>query len=358
MDSEVDPQKTASLKHLARACSKQFLRLSQEEEWLDAECGNTNGFWALRQSADFNLWCSKLGVEAEGHRSIDLRLKDVPEVCELLSHLLQSLHSDLDELLQQNVEAEDGESNPNSESDNDSLLYESLSSSEDSQSQKDAEASAFPRLKHDQELRKHIRDTLDRLQGQAKRIEHAGAQHRKKRVEVYKEKERAKHAYEGFKELGLFKANEQFHLASEAIKERTAESFARRRIRFEYLKEHQKKRAINIQPPAKEAVAPLPQTQSIVEEVKSPLSTNLPKIPTQSGPIVMQDQRTVFSATVFTQYNLAPESAQTARAESVQSVALPHVGFPPPPVTQHGRFQCPYCLLEFPDIEARKDRWK
>ncbi len=212
----MEPQRTARLETLAQDCSKQFNDLSLHEQDQDDTGSSTiDRFWALRQSADFNLWCSKLGVDIEGHRSIDFRLKDVPEICDILFQLLQSLQADLEELLQprgQEVDSEteipSAEKDTDSESDDGSLFFASLSSSSnESGSQAEKQNADTAHEKHIVELKKHVRDTLDRLQGQARRIEHAGAQHRKKRVDIYKEKERPKQIYDGIKQLGAWKAN-------------------------------------------------------------------------------------------------------------------------------------------------------
>lgn len=366
MDPEADPHDTASLKQIAQACAKQFEHLSEDEETREASANTRDGFWASRQSAEFNMWCTKIGVHSEGLRSIDVRLKDVPEICKLLLNLLRSLHRDLDDLIHQPIgayypggETEHNRSDADSESDASSLSFDSLSSSEGSQSRSATDDHSAPGQRRNLELRRHIGDTIDRLHGQARRIERAGAQHRRKRIEVFREKERAKQMYEGFVKLGIWKANEQFKSASNTIKERMAESFARRRIRFEYLKEHQKKRAVDMLILPDIGVAPLPEgnnakDKALVEQKREATTT-----PNVSGTTTYpQDQRTLFSATVNTTYNLPPERSQKARAESVRSIALRHPGFPPPPQILDGKFECPYCLLEFRDREAEQGRWR
>lgn len=50
-------------------------------------------------------------------------------------------------------------------------------------------------------LRTHIEDTIDRLHGHALQIDRAGAKHRRERIEVYRQKEGPKWAYEAYKEL-------------------------------------------------------------------------------------------------------------------------------------------------------------
>ena len=203
-------------------------------------------------------------------------------------------------------------------------------------------------------LRTHIGDTIDRLHGHARQIERAGTKHRQERVEVYREKEGSKDVYEGFKKLATWKANEEFKLASDTIRQRIAESFARRRIRFEYLKEHQKKRAVgtgmqeqNSRPEPQLKGGGLVRTQEAQKRENVPIRWHF------------KDQHTIYSATENTKLDLHHEPRrQEERAESVASVALRNPGFPPPPKTYGGSFQCPYCRLEFRAREAERDRWR
>lgn len=92
---ETDPRETANLKHLAECCERHLHKLLQDEEAQDDIAKAKDGHWASCQFSEFNLWCVKVGVHDEGLRSIDIRLKDVPEICNLLGHLLQSLKRDL-----------------------------------------------------------------------------------------------------------------------------------------------------------------------------------------------------------------------------------------------------------------------
>jgi hypothetical protein len=92
---EVDPADTASLKHLAQTCAIHLQTFSEKEQESKSSREFGDKFWASRQCAEFNMWCAKVGVMGEGSRSLDVRLKDVPEIFQLLMHLLESLQSDL-----------------------------------------------------------------------------------------------------------------------------------------------------------------------------------------------------------------------------------------------------------------------
>lgn len=93
---ESDPKDTASLKRIAENCEGRWRKLLQDEERQEDIIRAKEGHWASRQYAAFNMWCAKVGVHGKGLRSIDVRLKDVPEICKLLLYLLQSMERDLD----------------------------------------------------------------------------------------------------------------------------------------------------------------------------------------------------------------------------------------------------------------------
>ncbi|KAH7397169.1 hypothetical protein BKA66DRAFT_605750 [Pyrenochaeta sp. MPI-SDFR-AT-0127] len=338
MELEAKPQETATIKHLAIACSQLLRTISDAETDEAKDTDAEDGFWASRQS-------------------------DVPEICEIFRQLLQSLHTDLTELMlhcagspTQVVDAKEGLDAIDTKSDASSLSFESLSSSVGSKSLTELKTSA-PERRYELELKRHVGDTINRLEGQARRVERAGAQHRRQRVSIYQEKERTRQVYEGFQQLGIWKANEQFKLASEIFKSRMAESFARRRIRFEYLKEHQQKRAIDMMTvPNNDLEPPRPNTDANVAPVsQTPEEGERHHEP---GKHFQQDQQTLFSATVNTQYNLPPEPKKKERVESVKSIVIPHTGFPRPPKIHFGKFQCPYCFLEYRDTEAEMVRWR
>lgn len=197
--------------------------------------------------------------------------------------------------------------------------------------------------KRDAALRTHIEDTIDRLHGHALQIDRAGAKHRRERIEVYRQKEGPKWAYEAYKELANRAAKSYFPSASETFRQRMGHSFARRRIRFEYLAEHQKKRAAEVA---------IHQPQPSPVKVPSAKGTDKPAhvfntedadADAFSQRLSHDDQHTVYSATVNTKLDMQPRPRLQERAESVVSVALRHPGFPPPPKFYGDSFQCPYC---------------
>ncbi|KAH7176809.1 hypothetical protein EDB81DRAFT_50270 [Dactylonectria macrodidyma] len=353
---EATPEDTASLNKLAQDCETRLRTIAQEEEAQQGATKPKDGTWASHQAIEFSLWCTKVGVHSEGRRSVDIRLKDVPEICDILRNLLQALRCDLEELQRPPepiVQVEGDEHNAeDGDSDGSSLSFDSLTSSDDSRMRDSTDDVDKRKIK----LRDHIEDTIDRLHGHERQIENSGAKHRQERVKLYCEKEGPSWAFNGYKELATRKANDEFKLASDTIKKRIAESFARRRIRFEYLERHQKKRAAVIVAPK-----PLPLAPQLAPADGSSVAIKKPIVPEKPSntPMrrILQDQRTIYSATENTKLVMRPGSKLPERAESVASVALRHIGFPPPPRVTDGVFQCPYCRLEFRAREAEKARW-
>lgn len=104
MDLEADVKDIKSLQWLAKTCANILEALLIEENAQPEEITAREGHWASRQYAEFNLWCVKVGVHGQGLRSIDIRLKDVPETCAVIRDLLKSLEIDLKSKYQSKLE--------------------------------------------------------------------------------------------------------------------------------------------------------------------------------------------------------------------------------------------------------------
>ncbi|KAJ6031364.1 hypothetical protein N7540_002096 [Penicillium herquei] len=356
MADETDAKDIATLKELAEKCVGHLILISRQEE-IESDIVENYSYWATRQSAEFNVWCTNIGMNGKGLRSIDLRLKDVPEICDLLKHLLNSLKHDLKELQHPSEEpatSNNDAENPADDESDDSSLYPSLSSSSESERQLEIGNPMSIWEKKRMALQRHVSDTIDRLHSHARQIDHAGLRRRRERVELYREKEGAKEVYEGFKRLASWRANKDFESASSTIKLKIAESVARRRIRFEYFREHQKERTLS----SDYQMANLPQ--------QDPVSPPPGQIVTISGRQEMHQstksedsvaQGAMDSSSVDEILDMKFETKQRERVESVASVALRHPRFPPPPKVHCGKFTCPYCFLEFPACEASENCW-
>ncbi|RSL89803.1 hypothetical protein CDV31_015805 [Fusarium ambrosium] len=392
---EATPEAVAGLKQLARSCEEHLRTLLRNEEERNDAYESKEGHWASHHFSEFNLWCAKVGVHGEGLRSLEVRLKDVPEICNLLRAHLQSLKQDLEDVQKllavpkeaslppevsyndkrsPNLPRETGFQDPipdntvpiipriegdDVSSNSSQLSFDSLTSLprsiEEEPSKKYLDASSARELA----LRRHIQATIERLHGHALRIEGAGAQHRRERIELYRQKPSQSWLYDRYKELASQKAHVQFPLASDTFKERIAESFARRRIRFDYLRDHHKKRAIQsqgIELPSTPETEPDPRFQDNVgttlqaEDDEPSFKADQPPQPRP------QDQKTIYTTTEDTKLDMGRPKSEPKRTESVASITL-RPELPPPPYFSGTAFQCPYCRLEFRAAEADKNRW-
>ncbi len=355
-----------SIAHQAAGCQTMLQQLFEETKEDD---------WVGRQMAELNVWCAKLGVDDQGHRSIDFRLKDVPEMCDAIGLLLQSLRFDLERLVAAAVvipstepqdptgdSKSDGDSGDgNGEgSDTSSLSFRRLPSSEGST---DGEETAGP-TPAATALRRHVEETLDRLHGLARQVQNAGSSDRRERIENYRRKPGPGQVYDLLRLLASRKLQHGslFPRASSALKERIAESFARRRMRFAYLKAHQTRRAVGRKGPPDRLEA----TDKDAQVGRAPTTAPTPPLagggaaaPAQDLTAKPEDMSTLYTRTQNTKLQEMPEIRWPSRPESVASVTLQHHGFPKPPdVAGKISFECPYCRLLFPAREAEKSRWR
>lgn len=387
MEIEADVDEIASLQNLAQSCKSLLKHLLQDESSQKEDLIAQEGHWAMRQYVEFNLWCTKVGVDGQGLRSIDVRLKDVPEICWFIRSLLNSLMSDLesqcqrllqkvhganqlrkrteiqqpDETILHHKMAEVELQDPDSDSCGSSLSFDSLSSLDDSNAGICiGDAIAVDRMANS--LKEHVEDTIVRLHGHALQIDRATAKHRRERLNRYLQKDDTKMDYEAYKRIGLLRgAKFHFKSASEAFQERMADSLARRRVRFDYLEKHQKKRDCrpsNQQPGLPESSKPMAALQG---ERSEPRATRYQELTTHSSPLSgwpPKYQKTEYSNTVNTKLKMGSEVMQQERAESVISVAQKHSDFPSPPTIVGASFHCPYCRLDFRASEAKGTHWE
>ncbi|KAI8711014.1 Protein kinase domain-containing protein [Fusarium sp. LHS14.1] len=97
---EATAEVVAGLKQLARSCEEHLRTLLRNEEERDDAYESKEGHWVSHHFSEFNLWCTKVGIHGEGFRSLEVRLKDAPELCNLLRAHLRSLKQDLEDLQQ------------------------------------------------------------------------------------------------------------------------------------------------------------------------------------------------------------------------------------------------------------------
>jgi len=246
------------------------------------------------------------------------------------------------------------------DSDDSSLSYEPSSSSS-SGSEADLPISSPGVL-----TRRQIEDTIERLHMLTRIVQYTGAKHRRERMERYLMGQGPSQGHTLFKAVALQLARHRFGMATDTILERIADSFARRRIRFQYLQETQQRPASSAGGPSAGSSPTAHRggqdntlcTHESTREAEPNTATTTPAPALNSG---AEDQEMVYSATENTRLQSLPAQQHQGKAESVASVVLRHSGFPrPPKVARVGddSFRCPYCCLDFSLREAEPDRWR
>lgn len=247
-----------------------------------------------------------------------------------------------------------------SDSEGSSLSFDSLSSFDNNNTEARIE-DAISGNRVVIELKEHVEDTIVRLHGHALQIDRTAAKHRRERLKLYQQRDETKLDYEAYKRIGLLRgAKVHFDSASERLQERMADLLARRRVRFDYLEKHQRKRAYympNQQPRLSVASKPTAALQGTRSETSS--SKNREPATNLSSPTGRQlkDQTSIYSTTVDTRLMMSSVVRQQKRSESVISVAQENPDFPPPPKIEGVSFHCPYCQLDFRASEAKGAHW-
>lgn len=203
-----------------------------------------------------------------------------------------------------------------------------------------------------------IERNIHRLYMQA-RLNEDGENDMQTRIERFKNKPGQNQVYELFKTMAREKVEHQFPRSPLWMQERIAESFARRRMRFEYLKHHQEKLACGLhhesppQPqndPAGTTLTPFPETDT---QVNKPDSRNTTP---RAG-----NRSVILSATENTRLDTisSPRAQVFPSTESVASLTMRHDDIPYRPKLQESdTFTCPYCFLVIPSTEAEGISWR
>ncbi|CZR67541.1 uncharacterized protein PAC_17440 [Phialocephala subalpina] len=350
MDS--NEESASSLAAHTLSCRNEFSKMSSDVD-------NT---WARDQMAQFNMWTANIGVLAKGHQSLAYRLKDIPEIVALILQLLCALEKNLvrNQITIDNLVKDDRvlESKKDLSLDDCRSRCSSTSSydfASDSESEPEQTEAALPNS------RVAAQEIIDRLHRLSAIIRRSGAHHRQVRIKHFLEKRKNIEVHDMIKRLARQKVEFLFPKAESFLHERIAESIAKRRSRFLYIKQHQQKvstQNIHISPripkamPAEVDVEPIPNLPHPVEkrDLESPLIFGNSTV-----------GQSVLSATVDTKLDLKRlRIARNERPETVISVSISQGGYPKPPKMPAGAisFECLYCRLEYPAEEARESLWQ
>ncbi|RSL95715.1 hypothetical protein CDV31_013773 [Fusarium ambrosium] len=336
---EVSPtsdETLSDIRELSIRCRELLNRLSTDD-------GPADGTEARDLTASFNIWLANMGVFREGQQSLTSRLKNAPQISELVQQLLMALK-------QKGIILGDSQEGSSSAGESEDSSDRSSTSSYRLLSPSDDDEGPPPRST----VWTSIQHTMTGLRQLALTIRLAGARHRQERIQRFKNLDRNEQVCQLIQTLARQMADFRFPEASEPLRERMAESIATRRARFLYLEQHQKKTStLNEPAPA------LEQKEDIIQEIPSGQQQSPMVLPPQQGNLGPSLQPSVIlSTTDVTKLDLKqPQPAQKSakRAESVSSVKISMGTIPSIPTLDTGvETEEPSAQLDDTQSEAQR----
>lgn len=217
------------------------------------------------------------------------------------------------------------------------------------------------------EAKSEVEDVISRLIRLSASIRQSGSLHRDSKADRYIDRdENGNDLTAQFANIASLVVDHKFPDADETIRNRLAQSIARRRNRFEYRRKHQQKLA-----------RPYPLKQQLPTLQRPGLSGRVPPpalpgksiaLPAMSEPNLQQVEPTERLPSHTSASLLDPErfkmpskptsskastvlSGSPTQAATLSFPRAPHVG-------RNDVFECPYCCILYPAKEARGKYWK
>ncbi|MCJ1307424.1 hypothetical protein MMC25_001070 [Agyrium rufum] len=331
------------------------------------------------QKARFLIWSANIGIFAEGHASLDYRLRDSREARKLMLDLLGSLKNYLRRAINTVRPAEEDEGILNSlditEDSLSSLGSRQIPSASSilSSSYQGSETDASLSISVDQdrtpfEQRLHgIEQTIDRLYRLSVAIRRPSivSQNVKAANYVIRDED-GNDVGEQFANFALTWITHQFPDAPLVLRDRLAKSVTLRRKRFLYRQSHQKKlstKSLLIPPPPPERsfsaldAESTVRARTVVERTAAGTHNkrnNLlrPRLPSQtSASKVSENFRT---GDIF---EPAPSRTPTVFSNAFTQHGSILIPDPPKPAAGSKEFECSYCCMILPMKEAVRSHW-
>ncbi|XMA19839.1 hypothetical protein WAI453_012630 [Rhynchosporium graminicola] len=342
-------------------------------------CRNSDDLNCEEQKARFSIWSANIGIFADGHASLDYRLRNSLEAKELMLDLLGSLknylrraaetirHMKDNELSFSHTHIEDGLSSVGSRQTTSasSVFPSSYQGSETDDSLSipvDQDRTPFEQRVHG------IEQTIDRLYRLSVAIRRPSIiSQNAKAVNIVIRDEDGTDVSQQFTDFALNWITHHFREAPLTLRERLAKSVTLRRKRFLYRQSHQLKLG------AKATLTPSPQLKrpdSLGLDAESTIvartvvdghvhknqnrRNNLPKavLPSQTSASRVSDKfRTddVFETT--------PCKTPTVFSGAFIQQGAVSIPDPPKAVVGSKEFECPYCCMMLPMKEALRSNW-
>ncbi|KAF2455839.1 hypothetical protein BDY21DRAFT_61825 [Lineolata rhizophorae] len=328
-------------------CFVKFLSAADTNNWTDRDV-------VEELFARFNIWADNLGVFASEHASIDYRLRDSPEVRELIVGQLQKIQSHLEQELLSHRKDESNE-----ETRDHDISSSTSTCSSDSEPSTDELTNERPNLQS-------VKEAIGRLHRLAKAIRRPSVGTHNLKADNYTEyDEFGQDVIEGFRQCAQTYVRFRLPDADETIQERLTEALTLRRRRFLYRRRHQIKLrtrsytgysgSLSISPSGLEHVITSSSTDSTPRLVSSPTEI---KCPANRAPTILSNTTATDLGNAKFERDVESTIPSTVASSTMSfrhSFSIP----PPPKSAKNGlEFECHYCSLILPPQDAHTVRWK
>jgi len=188
----------------------------------------------------FKLWAGNIGIFVTGAAAIDRRLEGDDETRELLSSILQRLHSRLTNLVQSNVDSQAEKTHPATEDSGD-YHHGNVDSSDESSLEEEHIDNEPDQNKHEADMIEKIEEVLNALFRFLSLFKKPHSNHQESKVQSYKEKHTGEHDTESFESWIRWNIARDLTAASPIAVERLVKSCIQRHWKMLYNQSHYEK---------------------------------------------------------------------------------------------------------------------
>ncbi|KAL9623533.1 MAG: hypothetical protein Q9160_002214 [Pyrenula sp. 1 TL-2023] len=368
---------TEEVRTRASECLNQF-RLLLEIELQVQEGGRALSFSNLKtddQIARFEIWAGNIGAFADGHASLDYRLRDSEDARVLMNNFLDSLSDFIrraTEALKQNSSQDDGEIRMAQENFQESPVDAFLESDSSaiSSSFQGTESDSIPEftLRNPFEQRlQGIERSIDRLYRLSLLIRQPSLTSQNNKAERIKIlDEEGNDIDDTFVDYAFRFITHRFPEAPELLRHRLAKGITVRRKRFLYRQSHQRKlSAKTVFVPAKSqyAASNLDETvrgvklqiENRVHSTEIPPRAGANRVLSQTSASALTKRHVPYEEKVDEDAVSRPSTMFTKATVGEGPIAIPE---PPKPGPSSKEFECPYCCIILPMNQAKASQWR
>ncbi|KAK0122810.1 hypothetical protein ONS96_009843 [Cadophora gregata f. sp. sojae] len=340
---------------------------------------NGDDLTSEEQLARFSIWAANIGIFADGHASLDYRLRDSWEAKKLMLDLLGSLKNYLRRATDTVRDSDDADGllNPSARSQetintgSQQILSASsiLTSSYQASVTDDSISISVDQDRTPFEQRLHgVEQTIDRLYRLSVAIRKPSIINQNTKAATFLIRdEEGNDVSRQFEEFALAWITHTFQEASVFLRERLARSITLRRRRFMFRQHHQKKLGIKavLNPPARpERPACVDLDTESTAVARTIVDTSIQKVEFKQKSLLKPALASQTSASRVhgkfrTEDVFRPTTSRAPTEFSGTIVQQEAIGISDPPKAVAGskEFECPYCCMMLPMKEAMRSNW-